>query len=79
MKDLVSNRATSLVRWASLISIIGAAFNPYGVPWPLLACASLGVAAMGFLAYRSNLSMTALVREEKAAPPVPRPGEGRPR
>jgi hypothetical protein len=79
MKDVVSNRATSLVRWASLISIVGAAFNPYGLPWPVLAWASLGVAAMGLLAYRSNLPMSAAAREQKAAPLVPRPGEARSR
>ena len=60
MKGFESSRATSVIRWMSLILIIASAFNPNGFPWPVLAWASLAVAALAFLSLRARPSMSPL-------------------
>ncbi len=80
MKGFVSYRATSVVGWISLMLIIASAFNPYGLPWPVLAWASLAVAALGFLSVRSSPSMSPVIQAaESGRSSGIRPGETRTR
>lgn len=77
MKGFASCRATSVVRWTSLMLIIASAFNPNGFPWPVLAWATLAVAGLGLLSLRVSPWTSPVIQAAEPAR-IP-PGESRAR